>query len=428
MVKKNLFFLILVILLGCEQQDPEIILQKDYRFNEMGWGQRAVAGEELADSVGLYISGLEPGKNLRIEFEVIRGGGSVDPGVAITNDNNQALTHWVTGLESTRQTVRAKIFDNKGNLLSSRDLNNLAFREDRLDSLYYPPEPDLNDMAWNPLTHETYLVNGFDLFTQGERYFDWNPSHRQELKGAREIEFDSQGNLYVGNNKGEILKSTDGGSSWQFTSTPIPGFEGVLDFTITQNDYLWITSYNHSLRCSRDGGKTWSVDTTGLAKNERIGDIYSLSDGTLLLLTLNSNVYQSTDDGHTWQSFEAPGPAYKLFVTPDDEIIVFTLTLTTGSKGYTVYKADSPGEEFNKTDHIPSQFGARNLIHAYLYEGLYYVGIPGAGIFTTSDFEEFEEFVAIPRLFELFITGEGTLIGTDIRKIEAYYKRILSSR
>jgi len=427
-MKKILFFLFFAILLACEQQDPAIILKQDYRFNEIGWDQRVVAGEAYSDSVGLDISGLEPGKNLRIEFEVIRGGGSVDPGVAVTNENNQALTHWVTGMECTRQTVRARIFDSKGNLLSSRDLNNLAFREDRLDSLYYPPEPDLNDMAWNPLTQETYLVNGFDLFRQGERYFDWNASHREELKGAREIEFDSQGNLYVGNNKGEILKSTDAGSSWEFISKPIPGFEGVLDFTVTQNDYLWITSYYHSLRCSRDGGTTWSVDTTGLAKNERIGDIYSLSDGTLLLMTLNSNLYQSTDDGHTWQSFDAPERVYTLFVTPEDEIIVFTLRILPGLNGYTAYKADSLGGEFNKTDHIPSQFGARNLIHAYLYEGVYYVGIPGAGIYTTSDFEAFDEFVDIPRLFELFMTGEGTLIGTDIRRTEAYYKRILSGR
>ena len=428
MVKKNLFFLILLIFLGCEQHDPEIILQKDYRFNKIGWGQRAVAGEDLSDSLGLYISGLEPGENLRIEFQVTRGGGSVDPGIAYTNDNNQALTRWTTGFESTQQTVHAKVFDTKGKLLSSRDLTALAFRAGRLDSLSVGPETGLRDMVRDPSTSTTYLVSGGGLFLQGERYFEWNPHPNPDLNRTFNMEIDSKGNLYAGFYDGEILKSTDGGSSWQFTSKPIPGLEGVLDFSITQNDYLWVTSYYHSLRCSRDGGATWSADTTGLAKDERIGDIYSLSDGTILMMTLNSNVYQSTDDGHTWQSFDTQGPVYKLFVTPEDEIIVFTLTIIPGSNGYTVYKADSLGGEFYKTEHILSEFGARSLIHAYLYQGVYYVGIPGAGIYKTTGFEEFEEYERIPNLFELFMTGEGTLIGTHIRGEKAWYKKILTGR
>jgi photosystem II stability/assembly factor-like uncharacterized protein len=428
MVKKNLFFLIFVIFLGCEQQDPEIILQKDYRFEEMGWGQRAVAGEDLSDSVGIYISGLEPGSNLRIEFKVTRGGGAVDPGIEYTNDNNKALTHWKTGLESTQQTVNAKIYDSKGTLLSSRDLTALAFRPGRLDSLSVAPETGLRDMEWDPVTGKTFMVSGEGLFMQGEHYFEWNHHPKTELNRAFNMETDSRGHLYVSTYDGEILKSTDGGASWQFISKPIPGFDGVLDFTITHNDYLWVTSYYHSLRGSRDGGATWSVDTTGLAKDERIGDIYSLSDGTLLLLTLNSNVYQSSDDGSAWQPMDVPDPAFKLFVTPEDEIIVFTLTIIPGSNGYTVYKADSAGDEFRETERILSEFGARSVIHAYLYQGIYYVGIPGAGIYKTSGFEEFEEYVRIPGLFELFITGEGTLIGTHIRREKAWYKKIIDSR
>jgi hypothetical protein len=43
-------------------------------------------------------------------------------------------------------------------------------------------------------------------------------------------------------------------------------------------------------------------------------------------------------------------------------------------------------------------------------------------------FEEFEEYVRIPRLFELFMTGEGTLIGTHVRREKAWYKKIIDSR
>ncbi|GEM_PF-2487598 len=431
MTRAIVLFFLLAVLGGCEGHDPHVRLLERYSFSDAGARQRTYAGEEFPDSAGIQIYALRAGgtaKPLRVEYEVTKGGGSVNPRVVMVQDANLALTRWTGGQASTLQEMRARVYDSDGELLSSRQLRGLAFSEARWDSCIYPPERGMIDMAWSPIHDTTLLVSGQGLFIQGNRYFDWLPHPDPEFKDTRNIEVDTRGNFYIGDNDGSIHKSTDGGATWQAISKPIPGFQGVFDFTVTRNDHLWMTTYYHSIRCSRDGGTSWSVDTAGLAKDERIGDIYSLSDGTIVMMSLNSNVYQSMDDGHTWQPLDLPGKPFGLFVTPDDEIVVFALAITPGNNGYAVYKAQTPGGEYQKTAHIPSEFGARSLIHVYSHEGLYYVGIPGAGVYTTTAFEDFEIFKRLPRLFELFMSGEGLLIGTHTQHKKAYYKKIARNR
>jgi len=408
--------------------DPEIEVLEDYTFSTRGEKQRALSGSLLGDSVGLYISGLHTsgGENptrLQVYFEVKSGGGTVDPQEVTSNHRSMALTRWQTGVSSTLQELEAQVYRENGEFLKSIPIQSYALQQGRWDTLYGGQDLQMTDMATDPDGDTTFFTTHSGLFAGGKQYFQWLQNTMPEAYNARGIECDPQGHFYMTNIRGELFKSTNSGADWQEVTEPAPGYENLMDLHITSNGYIWITPWygELGLRCSRDGGQTWSIDTTGLHSDDRIKGIYRLPDGRFLLHTWNKAIYQSSDDGHTWEPFPSPDNPYHLFVTEQGDVIVFRPESRSGEWGYSAYRSHgSEGEPFTHIHHFPAR-GISTGVKIYSYNGVYYLGIPYSGVYTTAGFENFDQFAHIPDLFELYMSGRGVLIGTPFQRQKIYY-------
>ena len=68
---------------------------------------------------------------------------------------------------------------------------------------------------------------------------------------------------------------------------------------------LWLAGEFGALLRSRDSAKTWQPLSTG--EDGSLYGVLPLTDGNLIAYGLRGRVYRSTDDGETWNSVETPG-------------------------------------------------------------------------------------------------------------------------
>ena len=109
----------------------------------------------------------------------------------------------------------------------------------------------------------------------------------------------------------KVLRSADGGQSWQDISSGLPAGVGFASFpyVIDRNTYLLGTRSGTASAVLRtvDAGATWSVVHQGGVSGPML---HSPSDGNFYwLLEDGHGVIASSDGGVTWTEVDASGPA-----------------------------------------------------------------------------------------------------------------------
>jgi Beta-propeller repeat/S-layer homology domain len=110
-----------------------------------------------------------------------------------------------------------------------------------------------------------------------------------------------------------ILKSTDGGVTWNPVTSPNPQISGIIaDALDSSTAYAFVgSSYaggTTPLYKTTDGGATWAPASTGLPASAgtvgtaEIQSMVATADGTLYLTYYLQGVYKSADQGATWNS------------------------------------------------------------------------------------------------------------------------------
>ena len=410
--------------MSCERYpDPSYQNLKDYRFNKSGSDQKAFVPNYLNDSISVQIENLITNsytKGLRVQFNVMAGGGSVDQSTVITDNNGFAYTNWKLGHGTCRQLVRANVLDYTGKLLSEIDFRAFGFRYNSWDTVTTKPDIRISDMVADTINNFTLMTTNNTLYRQGKNYFDWDEVTGINMRSPRTIEMDSEGTLYIGNWNGELLKSFDQGETWLACTNPILDYSGPFELFVTSDNYIWVTRWDHGIRGSRDGGLTWTKDSIGLDTQEQMNDVFRLSNGTLLSLSLNKLVIlKSEDDGKTWTPLNTPQYSLKLYVTENDEIIACNQDY-----GFSIYKSTDMGETYIKKYSCNPEWGTTPMEHIFhKYGDMYYVLVPGYGILKTPDLENFEIYWRNTALINLFMDHNGVFIARDRNRDKVYYRK-----
>ncbi|HGY54232.1 MAG TPA: T9SS type A sorting domain-containing protein [Caldithrix abyssi] len=159
--------------------------------------------------------------------------------------------------------------------------------------------------------------------------------------------------LYIGAPSGGFWKSTDGGATW-YTTTDAQTVLGVTSIAIdpTNSDVIFIgtgdgdagDTYSIGLLKSTDGGETWQQ--TGLqwdvTESRRISKVLiHPNNPNIMLAATNNGIYKSTDAGVNWSNVLS-GNFKDMEFKPGDPSTVY-------ASGSSFYKSTDTGDTFSES-------------------------------------------------------------------------------
>jgi photosystem II stability/assembly factor-like uncharacterized protein len=151
---------------------------------------------------------------------------------------------------------------------------------------------------------------------------------------------------YAGLRAGGIIKTKDGGVSWEFLPFKTEKVYGLaLDPRDTKIIYV-STVFNGrgKMAKSLDGGATWNEIYTVATNGPLV--VYLVTDkknaGTIYASTSDNQIIKSTDGGTAWKNvFEASSPVIKISLDAVDSRLVYLLT-----KNGEIYFSRNAGDTF----------------------------------------------------------------------------------
>jgi photosystem II stability/assembly factor-like uncharacterized protein len=119
--------------------------------------------------------------------------------------------------------------------------------------------------------------------------------------------------------KGNILRSTDRGATWQVLLT-LPEKEPLYGLAFLSSTEGWACSYWGNLYRTRDGGASWTK--TEMQGKPRLWDIAFLPNGVVLLCGEKGALYRKENDSQDWQkiTLNTTDAFWNLHVYDDDHI------------------------------------------------------------------------------------------------------------
>lgn len=163
------------------------------------------------------------------------------------------------------------------------------------------------------------------------------------LHPALDVWFESPEKGYVTGAYRMLLRTTDGGNTWQLDSAKVDNPDGYHLYGVTRlaSGTLLLAGEAGQLHRSRDDGETWERLDASYAGS--FFGVLATSDGAGLVFGLRGNIFRTDDDGETWMPIDAPGES-TLFggnVLPDGRVILV------GAAG-TVLESRDGGQSFSR--------------------------------------------------------------------------------
>ncbi|MFN8210704.1 MAG: sialidase family protein [Bacteroidales bacterium] len=401
--------------------DAGISTEEYYTFNFFNLQERRLNSQDTFPETVLFYVGKaseNDDDSVFVDFSV-KGGGTLSKSSGYVRTNSELGTKWRLGTSSLKQVVRASSYNLKGEYLTSTELVAYGFRKDTWDTLKdVSPECRISGIVADTVAKKTFIIAQSNLYVQGSRYFDWNLVSDPNVVSPRTIEADTNNVIYISTWNGEVVKSTDHGTTWIKCAKPFPDNPYYVYLEVANDNWLWAYKYEEKNRYSSDGGATWH-DAGAAVDSAGFGNTVRLKDGTLLHIGAMEKLIKSTDNGATWSPLACPRYSTQIFVTRDNKILIYSQ-----ESGFTIYRSVDNAATFQNVATFWTQFGTSYENHFFTKIGeYYYIPVHGYGIVRTKDFLAYTDYWRNWNLLDLFIDHNGVFIGKDWDYRTIYYRK-----
>ncbi|MCU0431361.1 MAG: YCF48-related protein [Cytophagaceae bacterium] len=151
-------------------------------------------------------------------------------------------------------------------------------------------------------------------------FFKIEASVKENLKS---VSFVSEDTGYVCGNNGVILKTTDGGKTWNSLQSNTTNNLHRIKFTSSKIGY--VVGNNRTLLKTTNAGQTW-VSLMPIIPGEHFRSIQFFDDNNGIVAGFNSSVYFTTNGGGTWTQ--------KIFPTNFNNRVIYSMYFTDMNNGY----------------------------------------------------------------------------------------------
>jgi len=154
--------------------------------------------------------------------------------------------------------------------------------------------------------------------------------------------FDRQHGLAVGHGQ-VILRTVDGGKSWQKVHEDIDAEQPLLDVQYRSAEQAFAVGAYGAFLETLDGGATWEYRS--ISEDDMHLNQIEVAGNRLLIAAEAGTFYRSTDGGETWETLEPPyeGSFFGSLPLAGDSLLLF------GLRG-NLFRSDDAGDSWTELD------------------------------------------------------------------------------
>lgn len=173
------------------------------------------------------------------------------------------------------------------------------------------------DMAKVPETNKIFAVGRQfntgtrQLFASTNGGINWTTQDLLVNFDASSISMVNSQVGYISGTNSQVLKTTDGGNSWNSVTQPTTGSYNLYSIEFVNPDTGWVfvnflNVPGGNIFKTTNGGQSWTQQTNGLTNSIYSADMVNENIGYHTINSSSRPVYKTTDGGTTWNPITTP--------------------------------------------------------------------------------------------------------------------------